>query len=107
MEHGGPGAKPTVKDIIGETRMQPKPGTGAPINTDVRTGRIEVGGYAVGDATNVSKVKARLGPSDSDVLEQRRKAIADRTSADSPDDRVVEGVGIAARRAHEMKDGPQ
>ncbi|MEP6862752.1 MAG: hypothetical protein ABJE66_19155 [Deltaproteobacteria bacterium] len=96
-------AQPSVGDMIGAMKMEPTPRSENPILTDQQTGRVVVGGYAVGDALNVSNEDLGNRQSDAWVLQQRRDDVKAQTSADSPDDRVVEGVGITARGV--SKDG--
>lgn len=89
--------EPTVKEMLGNRKMVPQKGTVAPVLQD-ETGHVRVMGFAAGDATNVHGAKPDGKPEgDAAELLERRKLTSGRTSADSPDDRVVEGVGISTR----------
>ena len=61
---------------------------------DAATGRVRLMGFSSGDNVNLDD----KGRND---LDARRRAVAVTTSADSPDDRVIEGAGTATRLANE------
>ena len=92
--------EPTLREIIGKRKMVPQKGTRAPVLQD-ETGVLRIMGFAAGDRTNVTndrQVGSDLGARDE--LAERGKKIAGRMSADSPDERVVEGVGMSSRRSN-------
>lgn len=100
---GIPG-EPTVKEMLGERKMIPQKVSKAPTLQD-ETGHIRVIGFSAGEGTNVEGFQPDGPPKgDAAVLQKRRQAVNARTSADSPDDRVVEGVGIATRQSNESVD---
>lgn len=91
----------TVKEMIGDMQMVPQRGTRAPVLEDAATGRVRVMGFAAGDAVNVDGLRrAPKQPSDKEHLDERRQELKVGTSADSPDDRVVEGAGTSSRAAN-------
>lgn len=98
--------EPTVKEMVGNTKMIPQRGTDAPILEDAKTGRVRIMGFAAGDGVNVSGRPGERG-SDRETFERRRGEVKADTSADSPDDRVVEGAGMSSRDANtpQKRDG--
>ncbi|MEP6865222.1 MAG: hypothetical protein ABJE66_31680 [Deltaproteobacteria bacterium] len=91
--------KPSVQDMIGDMQMEPSPRTSAPVTADKKTGTVRVIGFSPAENINVSGSQADR-KSDQHRLVLRRQLITNQISADSPDDRVIEGVGLASRRAN-------
>ncbi|CAN5340688.1 hypothetical protein BH11MYX1_BH11MYX1_42880 [soil metagenome] len=81
-------AKPTDQDVLGGTAMSPKAGNDAPITADTKTQRIEVHGVGAAEGINVRT-------SDREELVHRGEYVQAQISADSPNERVLEGVGIS------------
>ena len=99
----GPGGDPSVKGMIGDMKMIPQRGTRAPVTEDEATGRVRVMGFAGADRTNVDP-EVGAG-TDREVLDQRAARVTGTTSADSPDYRVVEGVGQSSTEANKARKG--
>ncbi|MEO8550762.1 MAG: hypothetical protein ABI678_12340, partial [Kofleriaceae bacterium] len=98
------GSAPSVQDMIGDMKMEPAKDSEAPVTADQSTGHVRVLGVSAAEAINVSTDKGESKRSGSGELKERRNIVEKQVSADSPDDRVIEGVGISIRDANQRKE---
>ncbi len=97
--NAGNGTPSTVKQMIGDMKMQPQRGTDAAVLED-ETGAVRVMGYPATERINVPDEKKTKKE-----LDRRRDKTAERTSADSPNDQVFESVGNSIRKANTPDEG--